>query len=628
MYRVVKWRRLQDPIVYGGVALALLCAIGLAQTLLPPALKIAAGCLVAGVIFATSIGYAKAKRRVELSRRRLQCAQRRMAQGWRRLEAEQRAAHAATQAKSRFFADISHELRTPLGGIACLSRVLLDDETNGDRRRSLATIVSSSEALIVLANDVLDQSRIEAGKLELRPGRFDLRHLLQDLAALSRAAAPGVAIVLDYPQDAPVWFTGDAGRIRQIVANLLGNAVKFTCVRVCVAVRAVAGDVSIAVTDNGPGIPADRLSGIFDPFVQLEASTNGLPGAGLGLPISRRLAELMGGRIDVQSEIGQSETGQSEIGQGSTFTLSVPLAATEPGVALPAPQTAGEKPHGGRTIRVLAAEDNKTNRQILASMLKTQNVELSLAQDGREAVDMFLKSAPDMILMDLGMPHLNGLEATAEIRNLEQAHGLRRTPIVALTANAMRGDRDRCLDANMDDFMSKPLLKTVLLSMLDKWGNRSERADRKPIFEQERRAAGTDRRSIEGRQHDVAPVIDNDRVIALVADLGASNFAEIVTQFDRDMGDALPRLAGCITASNAGEIDRTIHLIRSCAANLGLSRIVQVCDRVRTDMNNDASSFTNVVDELSGEFNQAKTALNDVFSGTAPLRPSRSAAAL
>lgn len=480
MFRALKWRRLREPIVYGGAALVLLCWIGLSETMQPPALRFAAGCLIALAILATGVNFARAKRRVELSGRRLRNGERRIAEAWSRLEAARQAADAADRAKCRFFADVSHELRTPLSGIAGMSRVLLESETDTGRRKAMETIAASSEALLVLANDVLDHARIEAGKLELRPSRFDLRHLLQDLVALSSAAAPGVDIVLDHAPGAPVWFTGDAGRVRQIVTNLLGNAVKFTRAgRVCVAVASGdRGDLKIAVTDNGPGIPEDRLAGIFDAFVQLDASVNGAPaGAGLGLPISKRLAELMGGQIDVHSQIGM----------GSTFTLTVPAATGEPVVDLPVRETARNQPRAGRSIRILAAEDNKTNRQILASMLKKENVELSLAQDGRQAVEMFLKAAPDLILMDLGMPQLNGLEATAQIRNLELLHGLRRTPVVALTANAMRGDRDRCLAANMDDFMSKPLLKNVLLSMLDKWASQGERASPRPRFEHDRR---------------------------------------------------------------------------------------------------------------------------------------------
>ena len=187
MFRALKWRRLREPIVYGGAALVLLCWIGLSETMQPPALRFAAGCLIALAILATGVNFARAKRRVELSGRRLRIGERRIAEAWSRLEAARQAADAADRAKCRFFADVSHELRTPLSGIVGMSRVLLESETDTGRRKAMETIAASSEALLVLANDVLDHARIEAGKLELRPSRFDLRHLLQDLVALSSA---------------------------------------------------------------------------------------------------------------------------------------------------------------------------------------------------------------------------------------------------------------------------------------------------------------------------------------------------------------------------------------------------------------------------------------------------------
>ena len=560
----------------------------------------------------------KRRRVPRLSAPRLDSSERPESQLRQRPDAAQPLVRATDRAEKDFLAIVSHELRTPLSGIIGMSQILLETQISADQRRTIETIVASSEALLVIVNDVLDYSKIAAGKLELRPVRFDLRHILQEVVTLlsPRAADNGGGVILEYAAGLPVWFTGDAGRIRQIVTNLLGNAVKFTrSGRISITVDGAGTggsyNLKIAVTDDGPGIPPDRLAGIFEEFVQFDTSTKDKAGGtGLGLPISKRLAELMGGQIEVRSEIGI----------GSTFTLMMPLTTAGPSLSH---STAGQsegfkeslhtRQQAGRPVRVLAAEDNKTNRQILASMLKTENVELILACDGKEAVEMFLRAVPDVILMDLGMPELNGLEATSQIRDLEWSNGLRRTPIVALTANAMRGDRDLCLAAHMDDYMSKPLLKNGLIAMLEKWSCQTDRMAGNPPLELDRRQSGNAPKAIEGRQQHVAPVVDEVRVAALIADLGVETFSQIADQFCRDMEEALEGLAACVTASNFDEIQVTLQLIRSCAANLGIARIVQICDRLRRNLDGESGPSNGVVEELTGEFGKAKARLSAVL---------------
>ena len=500
MFCRLKWQRLKDPIVTAGASLAVLSWIGIGLVQ-PSVLAIGAGCLASLLIVSASVRIAWASQRLALGERRLRNSRRRISQQWQSLNAARHEAEAANRAKRDFYASLSHELRTPLNGILGMSQAVLGSELGAPQRQSIQTIAASSEALLVIVNDILDYAKIEAGKLELRPDTFDLRQLLQDLIGLVSAghgADHRVGIDLAYAPGLPVWFTADAGRIRQIVTNLLGNAVKFSRGRVSVTVaRSGPGELRISVTDTGPGIPVDRLAAIFDEYVQLDSpvldpTVNGTPaGTGLGLPISKRLATLLGGEIHVMSEVGI----------GSTFTLKLPLPSADPGLTAGSDRNVHNVPPvtspARQRIAILAAEDNKTNRHVLASMLRSENVELSLACDGREAVAMFLQSSPGLILMDVSMPGMNGFEATARIRNLERLHGLGRTPIVALTANAVRGDRDKCLAADMDDYMSKPLLKKVLLTAIGKWGHR-EQADDKPLFDQDRRQAGNTRRSVEG----------------------------------------------------------------------------------------------------------------------------------
>ena len=620
MFRMLKWRRLNHPAIYAGLSIAALSesmvVSVLAHAAIAPALILAAGGLIAGLIASASIRVAYACQHHTLSTVRVANSRRRVSAQWQRLKLAQEAATAASRAKTNFYASVSHELRTPLNGIIGMSRIVLETALGDDQRQSLQTISASSEALLLIVNDILDYSKIEAGKLELRPGRFDLRRMLQDLSSLTSTSVPPgrtLEIVLDYPDELPLWFSGDAGRIRQIATNFIGNAAKFTGaggVRIAVTANQGAGgtrdancfEVDIAVTDHGPGIPKNRLAAIFEEFVQLDT---GVGGTGLGLPISKRLAALMGGQIDVQSELGA----------GSTFTLRLPLALAAPDAVLFAvpTATAAQQPVGPR-LRVLVAEDNKTNRQVLASMLRTEHIEITLACDGREAVQMFLETAPALILMDVSMPKMNGFEATAHIRNLEKLHGLARTPIVALTANAVRGDRAKCLDANMDDYMSKPLLKKVLVAMIDKWVHQGGCAAHEPIFANDRRQPGNTPRSLTGRTRQ-APVIDELRIAALIADLGEETVLNIADQFGRDMTDALTRLTECVTASNTDDVRLTVNLIRSCASNLGIARLVQVCDGLQLQLVESNVPPMGAIDELTGAFGQAQTALKLMLAG-------------
>ena len=626
MFRRLKSQRLKNPIVYAGICLAVLAwsGIGLGIAAIAAAdggpaifsastaILMAAGCLTSALIILASLRISTASHRLALNEARIKNSSRRIARQRQQLES-------SSKTKRDFLAALSHELRTPLGGIIGMSRILLEQEINSSQRQSIQTIATSSEALLVIVNDILEYSKIKAGKLTLRHARFNLKVLLRDILALIAAEKSGneAWIVLDYAAGIPAWFTGDAGRIRQIVINLLGNAVKFAPGgRIVLAVSATGSngrfDVVVAVSDSGPGIPADRIEGIFEEFVQLDiAAHNKASGTGLGLPISKNLAELMDGQIYVRSGVGV----------GSTFTLKVPLAPADPaiglspvGQAMPPNEPPMVRLRAGRPIRILAAEDNQTNRQILTSMLKTENVLVTLACDGNEAIELFLAAAPDLILMDVGMPQINGFEATGQIRNLELIHGLKRTPIIALTANAMRGDRDKCLAANMDDYMSKPLLKKKLTALLAKWCNTDDGAANMPLFERDQRQLGNVARSIEGRQRPPASVVDEIRIAELINDLGLETFCQISDQFTRDMDDALETLAACVTSSNSGQIRVTLHLIRGCAANLGAARIVQICDQMHWSLDGTNGHTAGVVDELISEFGKTKTRLSAVLA--------------
>lgn len=383
-------------------------------------------------------------------------------------EAKQEAERLA-QARSEFLANMSHEIRTPMNGVLGMLNLLRDTPLTDEQRDLLQTAETSAKHLLEILNDILNLAKIEAGQMKLERTPTDLKRLLRETCDIVRPQArlKGILLREELPDAAELYVLADPVRLRQILLNLLSNAIKFTeqgevVARIlCLASDAETRRLRFEVQDTGIGIPPEKQAQIFEPFRQADGSTTRkYGGTGLGLAIARKLVELMGGRMGVESEVGK----------GSRFWFELALPVSEPPAHVRLEQEM--HPHDPTVLtglRVLVAEDNYVNQKVIRRQLERWGVQVEIAENGNEVLEWLSRAPFDLVLMDCQMPEMDGYEATRRIRAYEAPRGLH-IPIIALTANALEGDREKCLECGMDDYLSKPIDPTLLWDKLVQWG--------------------------------------------------------------------------------------------------------------------------------------------------------------
>ncbi len=456
--------------------------------------------------------------------------------------------HERDAAALRLVATVSHELRGPLHAVLGLSELLRDRIDDVESERLLRAVRREAEAMGVIISDLLDYSRAESGEIALTRTSFSPAQAIHEVVESTRQAAArkGLAVTLIVQPDVHRWVAGDAVRYRQVVRNLLTNAVRYTdhgTIHVTVSLSAPDPAYLVCeVADTGIGIPIESQASIFEPFVRAHGNRQG--GTGLGLAVSARLAELLGGHIAVESEAGS--------GSVFRFTAHLPETSERP------PRRRDTLVDSGKSGRVLVVEDSQVNRMLAAGQLEQLGWEAVLAETGEEAVEIFATDEFVAVLMDWNLPGIDGLEATLRIR--QSGHLGAHVPVIAMTANALAGDRDRCIAAGMNDFLTKPVGLDDLAAVLSRWTDLSSPSGTEP-------------------RHNRS--VDDAILAALEAELGDPALVDtLVDSFVDELSDRTQTIRASVDDNDLESLRRAAHTLKSTAALVGATDLAGLCDRL------------------------------------------------